>query len=55
MTHLGKIRFTALASIITVAAMAFAAPTYGQTEDTSIRSFRMNIPKQALEIGRAHV
>ena len=48
MTHLGKIRFTALASIITVAAMAFAAPTYGQTEDTSIRSFRMNIPKQAL-------
>ena len=48
MTHLGKIRFTALASIITVAAMAFAVPTYAQTEDTSIRSFRMNIPKQAL-------
>ncbi len=48
MTHLGKIRFTALASIITVAAMALAVPTYAQTEDTSIRSFRMNIPKQAL-------
>ena len=48
MTHLGKIRFTALASIIIVAAMAFAVPTYAQTEDTSIRSFRMNIPKQAL-------
>ncbi|PYM85030.1 MAG: multidrug MFS transporter [Candidatus Rokuibacteriota bacterium] len=48
MTHLGKIRFTALASIITVAAMTFAVPTYAQTEDTSIRSFRMNIPKQAL-------
>src|SRR5713226_1698331 len=48
MTHLGKIRFTALASIITVAALAFAVPTYAQTEDTSIRSFRMNIPKQAL-------
>jgi len=48
MTHLGKIRFTALASIITAAAMAFAVPTYPQTEDTSIRSFRMNIPKQAL-------
>jgi len=48
MTHLGRIRFTALASIITVAAMAFAVPTYAQTEDTSIRSFRMNIPKQAL-------
>ncbi len=48
MTHLGKIPFTALASIITVAALAFAVPTYAQTEDTSIRSFRMNIPKQAL-------
>jgi pimeloyl-ACP methyl ester carboxylesterase len=48
MTHLGKIRFTALASIITVAAVAFAVPVYAQTEDTSIRSFRMNIPKQAL-------
>jgi pimeloyl-ACP methyl ester carboxylesterase len=48
MTHLGTIRFTALASITTVAALAFAVPTYAQTEDTSIRSFRMNIPKQAL-------
>src|SRR5467141_448444 len=48
MTHLGKIRLTALASIITAAAMAFAVPTYAQTEDTSIRSFRMNIPRQAL-------